>query len=230
MAERSQGPSTVCRVGIVEDHCLTITGLRQVLAAEPGLELVADAATVTQLLAITSDLDLAVLDLRLPDGSSPADNVEQLRRVGIPTLVLTSGDDPYLIRAAARAGVLGVVLKAAEEKILTAVIRNAAQGQGFPTAEWAAAIDDDAELGEVGLTPRQRDVLAYFADGMSADKVARKTGLSENTVNDYLRRIRLKYAESGRRAPSKIDLYKRALEDGWLPRPLPHWPPRRHQP
>lgn len=219
----SHDQSSGCRVGIVEDHCLTITGLRQVLAAEPGLELVADAPTVTELLALTSDLDLVVLDLRLPDGSSPADNVEQLRRVGIPTLVLTSGDDPYLIRAAARAGVLGVVLKTAAAQTLTTAIRTAAQGQAVLTWEWAAAIDDDTRLDEIKLPPRQREALAYFADGMSAKQVARKMDISEQTVNEYLIRIRMRYAEARRPAPSKIDLYKRAVEDGWLPMPQPRW-------
>ena len=97
------------RIGVVEDHAVAVAGLRQILSADPSLVIVAAAATVADLLADTTDLDLAILDLRLPDGSSPITNVEQLRNEGIETLVFTSGDEPFLVRAAARAGVLGVV-------------------------------------------------------------------------------------------------------------------------
>ncbi|MGV9431750.1 helix-turn-helix transcriptional regulator, partial [Nocardia sp. NPDC003648] len=87
------------------------------------------------------------------------------------------------------------------------------------TTDWAAAIDGDPQLSDVGLSPRQEEVLMLYASGEKASRVARLTGLSEQTVNDYLGRIRQKYADAGRPAPTKTDLYKRAVEDGWLPVP-----------
>lgn len=87
------------------------------------------------------------------------------------------------------------------------------------TTEWAAAIDGDPGLDEVGLSPRQLEVLELYASGEKADRVARLTGLAPQTVNDYLQRIRQKYAAVGRPAPTKTDLYKRAVEDGVLPIP-----------
>lgn len=194
-------------------------GLAAVLADDPLLELVAVADTVAELLAVTDDLDLAILDLRLGDGSTPRSNVEALAARGIPTLVYTGGEDPFLVRAAAKAGVLGIVLKSDPPEDTLAAIRRAAAGEGVPTQDWAAAIDGDPALREVGLTPRQLDVLALYANGEKAATVARMTGLAEQTVVDYLGRIRKRYAEAGRPAPTKTDLYKRALEDGWLPRP-----------
>ena len=62
-------------------------------------------------------------------------------------------------------------------------------------------------------------MLALYASGEKADRVARLTGLTTHTVNDYLGRIRAKYADAGRPANTKTDLYKRAVEDGWLPVP-----------
>jgi DNA-binding NarL/FixJ family response regulator len=62
-------------------------------------------------------------------------------------------------------------------------------------------------------------VLELYASGEPAYRVASLTGLSTETVNVYLSRIRRKYADAGRPAPTKTDLYKRALEDGWLPIP-----------
>ncbi|WKG12432.1 response regulator transcription factor [Nocardia sp. PE-7] len=209
----------VHRIGVVEDHQVTITGLRQVLADETSLEIVATAPSVAELLAITTDLALVVLDLRLPDGSTPAENIERLRAAGIETLVFTSADEPYLVRAAARAGVLGVVRKSERDEVVAAAVRDAAAGKQVPTTDWAIAIDGDDDFTGVKLSPRQREVLALYASGEPAARVARLTGLTEETVNAYLGRIRLKYAEAGRPARTKTELFKRALEDGWLPIP-----------
>lgn len=207
------------RIGVVEDHAVTIAGLRQILADEPEVEIVATAASVTELLALTCDLHLVVLDLRLPDGSSPIANVEQLRAAGVEALVLTSGDEPFLVRAAARAGVLGVVRKSERDDVIAAAVCAAAVGELVPSMDWAAAIDSDDRFAEVDLSPRQRDVLSLYASGEPAARVARLTGLTADTVNAYLGRIRQKYAEAGRPARNKTELFKRALEDGWLPIP-----------
>lgn len=210
------------RIGVVEDHAVTIAGLRQLLTTAPEIEIVATAASVGELLRRTTDLALVVLDLRLPDSSTPAGNIAELRAAGIETLVFTSGDEPFLVREAARAGVLGVVRKSARDDVVVDAIRNAAAGAPVPTTEWAIAIDGDEDLTEVGLSPRQRQVLALYASGEPAARVARMTALTEETVNAYLARIRLKYAEAGRPARTKTDLLKRALEDGWLPIPRRH--------
>ncbi|PPJ36345.1 hypothetical protein C5E45_20030 [Nocardia nova] len=218
MPENSQTVSPR-RIGIVEDHQVTIAGLRQILVGEPTVTITAAAAAVPELLALTTELDLVVLDLRLPDGSSPATNIEQLRAAGIETLVLTSGDEPFLVRAAARAGVLSVVRKSERDEIVAAAVRDAAAGKQVPATDWAVAIDSDGEFAAVNLSPRQRDVLALYASGEPAARVAKLTNLTEDTVNAYLGRIRQKYAEAGRPSRTKTELFKRALEDGWLPIP-----------
>ena len=60
---------------------------------------------------------------------------------------------------------------------------------------------------------------SLYASGEPAARVAQLTGLTADTVNAYLARIRQKYAEAGRPARNKTELFKRALEDGWLPIP-----------
>ena len=212
--------SVPSRIGIVEDHAVTIVGLRGILEPHPDMEIVAAAPTVAELLAITSDLDLAILDLRLPDGSSPAANVADLQAAGIANiLVFTSGEEPYLVRTAAKAGVLGVVRKSEHDVVVVDAIRTALGGGMVGTMDWAIAIDSDPDFAAVHLSPRQREVLSLYASGESAARVASLSHLSTDTVNAYLARIRQKYAESGRPAPTKTDLYQRALEDGWLPFP-----------
>ncbi|MGW4090449.1 response regulator transcription factor [Nocardia sp. NPDC004750] len=210
------------RIGLVEDHESVAIGLAAMLARETDLDLVLTAGTVPELLSAADGapkLDLVVLDLRLADGSSPEDNVRALRDRGIEVLVFTGADNAFLVRSAARAGVLGVVRKSEDVPTVVAAVRRAASGEQVVTTDWAAAIDGDPQLSDVGLSPRQEEVLTLYASGEKASRVARLTGLSEQTVNDYLGRIRQKYADAGRPAPTKTDLYKRAVEDGWLPVP-----------
>ncbi|MGV9415840.1 LuxR C-terminal-related transcriptional regulator [Nocardia sp. NPDC003693] len=211
--------SGVRRIGLVEDHESVAIGLAAMLAPQPDLELVITAGTVAELLAARPRLDLVVLDLRLADGSSPEANVRALREWGTEVLIFTGADNPFMVREAARAGVLGVVRKSEDVPTVVAAVRLAAQGEQVVTTDWAAAIDGDPQLSNVGLSPRQQQVLQLYASGEKASRVARMTGLSEQTVNDYLGRIRQKYADAGRPAPTKTDLYKRAVEDGWLPVP-----------
>ncbi|WP_207837891.1 helix-turn-helix transcriptional regulator [Williamsia soli] len=211
--------NTARKVGVVEDHSSVVLGLKAMLADDSRVEVAGSAGTVTGLLDQGLDLDLVLLDLRLSDGSSPTANVEQLRAAGLETLVFTGAENPYLVRQAAKAGVLGVVRKSEPTDVVVAAIVAAAQGRQVVTTEWAAAIDGDPGLADVDLSPRQRDVLALYASGEKADRVARMTGLSPNTVNDYLARIRMKYADAGRPAGSKVELYQRAVEDGLLPMP-----------
>lgn len=215
------------RIGLIEDHESVAIGLAAMLGPHSDLKLVATAGTVAELLADPAcrgadggpELDLVVLDLRLSDGSSPEDNVRTLRDNGIEVLVFTGAENAFLVRSAARAGVLGVVRKSEDVPTVVAAVRRAASGEQVVTTDWAAAIDGDPQLSSVGLSPRQEEVLTLYASGEKASRVARLTGLSEQTVNDYLGRIRQKYADAGRPAPTKTDLYKRAVEDGWLPVP-----------
>jgi DNA-binding NarL/FixJ family response regulator len=221
--ERDESNGGTRRIGLVEDHESVAIGLSAMLAGEPDLELVATANTVPELLASTSDLDLVVLDLRLADGSTPEDNVGTLRTNNLEVLVFTGAENPFLVRSAAKAGVLGVVRKSEDAATVVEAVRLAASGHQVVTTDWAAAIDGDPGLSDVGLSPRQEEVLTLYASGEKASRVARMTGLSEQTVNDYLARIRQKYADAGRPAPTKTDLYKRAVEDVWLPVPeSPH--------
>jgi DNA-binding NarL/FixJ family response regulator len=207
----------VVRVGVIDDHESVVEGLRAIIEEGDDMTFVAGAETVDQLLRITSDLDLVVLDLRLADGSSPHSNVTRLRDVGVETLVYTSGDEPFLVREAAAAGVLGVIRKSARKAEIQEAICIAASGRQVATVDWAAAIDSDP--GFVDLSPRLREVLELYASGEPTARVANETGLSPETVSDYVDRIRRKYRDAGRPAPTKTDLYKRAIEDGWLPIP-----------
>lgn len=207
------------RIGMVDDHKAPVWGIERILEDHDDMELVASATTVADLLAQDVDLDVVILDLRLGDGTSPRENVAQLAERGIGTVVYTSGEHPDLLRSAARAGTLGVVLKSASEEEIVAAVRSGGRGEEVLTTEWAAAIDGDPNLDAVDLSPQLQRVLTLYASGGTAISVGEELGVAPDTVNEYLKRIRQKYANAGRPTRTKLDLFKRAVEDGWLPMP-----------
>jgi DNA-binding NarL/FixJ family response regulator len=206
-------------IALVEDHALIALGFRDLVASAPDLRLVGMVATVEELGAITEPIDLVVLDLRLNDGTSPADNVAAVHHRGSQVLIYTGAEDRRLIQQAARSGALGLIRKSAEPEVLLDAIRTAASGREVFGADWAAAIDSDDELQDARLSPREQEVLSLYASGETAVSVAQRTGLARETVADYVTRIRKKYAEAGRPAHSRVDLFRRALEDGLLEAP-----------
>lgn len=211
-------PPPQVRIGLIEDHEVVHVGLRGLIATVPGWELAVVARSVREL-ALDAEgprLDLVLLDLRLDDGSSPGDNVTALHAAGIPTLAYTAGEDPALLRTAARAGVLGVVRKSDDVSVLVESIRRALAGEAVATTDWAAALDGDTAIADAQLSPREREVLALYASGETAQGIAEAMGLSRDTIVNYVGRIRTKYALAGRPASTKVDLHVRAREDGLL--------------
>lgn len=218
-------PAGPVRIGLIDDHEVVHVGLRGLIATEPGWELAVVARSVRDLGLSRVNasgesahgLDLVLLDLRLDDGSSPGDNVTALQAAGIPTLAYTAGEDPTLLRAAARAGVLGVVRKSDRVEVLVESIRRALAGEAVATTDWAAALDADTAIANAQLSPREREVLSLYASGETAQGIAEFMGLSRDTIVNYVGRIRTKYALAGRPATTKVDLHVRAREDGLLP-------------
>lgn len=207
------------RVAIVDDHEIISLAVGALITSHADLEYVGYEASVSGLIAKGRRADLVVLDLNLRDGSRPIENVEQLRAWGANVLTFTAGENPFLIREVLRSESLGIVRKSAPAPdILNAILR-AANGEPVVSTEWAAAMDADPDVLTAPLTPREREVLALYASGLGAKSVAHRLNISENTVDDHIRRIRVVYGRLGRPANSKVDLYRRGLEDGYLPLP-----------
>ncbi|TWS20398.1 response regulator transcription factor [Tsukamurella asaccharolytica] len=210
-------------VGIVEDHALIVLGFEASLAAAPDLTFSGHAAGVDELLDRCCP-DVVVLDLLLADGTAPEANIEKLHLGGARVLVYTGSfdTDPYLPRQAARAGVWGIVPKTVSGDDLVQAVRDTAEGRPVVTTEWAAAIDGDPDFNDVGLSPQQREVLALYASGETTSRVAELAGLAPKTVESYIERIKSKYAVQGRPAETKLHMYQRAVEDGFLQAPRRH--------
>lgn len=206
-------------IALVEDHALISFGFRDLIATTSDLVLSGTVGTVLELAALQGPIDLVVLDLRLNDGSSPADNVAAILKMGAHVLIYTGAEDRRLIQQAAQSGALGLIRKSADPEVLLEAIRTAAQGHEVFGTDWAAAIDSDANLANARLSPREQEILGLYASGETAISVAQHTGLSRETISDYITRIRKKYAAAGRPAQSRVDLFRRAIEDGLVEGP-----------
>jgi DNA-binding NarL/FixJ family response regulator len=206
-------------IALVEDHALISYGFRDLIATTSDLALAGMVGTVPELATLEGPIDLVVLDLRLNDGSSPEDNVVAIMETGAHVLIYTGAEDRRLIQQAARSGALGLIRKSADPEVLLDAIRTAAEGHEVFGADWAAAIDSDANLANARLSPREQEILGLYASGETAVSVAQRTGLSRETISDYITRIRKKYAVAGRPAQSRVDLFRRAIEDGLVEGP-----------
>lgn len=214
--------SKVYRLAIVEDHELTRQGLESMLNDNADFNVIASAANVPELftaLGRKRKVDLVVLDLRLSDESQPIDNVEKIEELTDNIVVLSSLESPYLLRQVLKTSVAEVLSKTQPSEEVVAAIRRTLSGKPAISTEMAAAMDGDPLLEAVDRSDRQREVLELYASGEPAKRVARLTGLKQDTVNDYLSRVRQKYSSVGRDTFTKLDLYQRAQEDGFLPGP-----------
>lgn len=211
------GTSMRALIGIIDDHPAVMLGVASVLNAQDDLIVTATVATAADLLTLEQRFDGVLLDLMLSDDSTPSDNLHALEALGAPVLVYTSGDRPALIREAARAGAAGMVRKSELPSVIVEAVRGMIRGDVPASADWAAAIDFDPEFVSAHLSPREKEVLGHYAAGETAERVASLLFISRETVVDHIRRIRSKYASANRSARTKIDLYRRAVEDGVLP-------------
>jgi DNA-binding NarL/FixJ family response regulator len=209
-------------VAAVDDHPIVLDGVSGwVTAAAGDIRVVATAATVDDLLAGPGrDARVVLLDVDLGDGTTVERNVAVIRDAGPAVLVLSAFDRPVAVRSAMRAGALGYALKNEQTGLIREAIREVAAGRDWisPRLAYIFATDDAAD--RPSLSPQEARVLQLYATGMPMKSVARRMCLSGETVKQYLGRVREKYARAGRAAPTKLELYYRAVEDGHLP-PLP---------
>jgi DNA-binding NarL/FixJ family response regulator len=211
--------SVLKRVALIDDHEIVVQGFSQVFGELHDIEVVATSSTVDDYLERGISADLVVLDVRLADRSTPAENVARLRASGALVLAFSDGSDVSLVRSAAEGGAIGVVLKSETLDGLREAIQRALAGENLNPDGWASFFDDVAQPADAGLSTREREALALYAAGAKTALVAEQMGVSPATVVDYIRRARGKYQRVGRAASTKVELYQRAIEDGILDSP-----------
>lgn len=205
------------KVAIVDDHEAVRFGF-ETAAKQFGFELIGSAPTVSDLLEQIQDkgCDVVVTDLSLADGSVVQDNVQRLVAAGPAVLIFSIADKPALMRAAVKAGATAIVPKSKSMAELANAIELAAQGVILNNSETSAMIDTDSEFKWAALSNREKEVLSLYASGMSLKQVAYTLQIKPSSAKEHIDRVRVKYAKLGRQAATKVDLFKRAIEDGIL--------------
>ena len=187
------------RILVADDHPLFREGLRALLAAEAGLEMVAEAATGDEAIGRALELqpDVVVMDLRMPERSG----IEATRRIvqdspHVAVLVLTMFEDDDSLFAAMRAGARGYLLKGAGQDEILAAIRAVARGEAIfgPTLAarliaYFASAPSSPPQAFPELTDREREVLEWLARGESNRRIADRLVLSEKTVRNNVSNI-----------------------------------------
>lgn len=217
-ARTPQAGDRPIRVGIVDDHESVRLGLAAA-CENANFEVICTAATVRELIGSLGrrKCDVIVLDLSLGDGSLVTENVRLMQSTGAAVLVHSIADRVALVREALAAGAAGVIPKSSPTTTVMAAVASVARGEVLNNLEWATAIDADGDFANAKLGRRERDVLHLYASGLPLKTVAIQLGIAHSTTREYLDRIRVKYVEVGRPAPTKVDLLRRAVEDGILP-------------
>ncbi|MBO8193129.1 response regulator transcription factor [Streptomyces oryzae] len=199
-------PAAPVRVFLLDDHEVVRRGLRDLLEAEPDLEVVGEASDAEEALARVPAVrpDVAVLDVRLGSAEQHGDHegIEVCRelRARMPELVcliLTSFDDDEALMDAVMAGAAGYVLKQIKGADLVSAIRTVADGTLLldPGASGRVMARVQARENRAGppelarLTPREREVLALIGEGLTNRQIGERLFLAEKTVKNRISAI-----------------------------------------
>lgn len=195
------------RVFLLDDHEIVRRGVRDLLEAAGDLEVVGEAGTAADALARLPAVapDVAILDVRLPDGSG----VEVCREVrssmpDVACLMLTSFTDDEALFHAVMAGACGYVLKEVRSGDLVESVRRAAAGETLLDPTLTARVlermrtggEEDERLRT--LTDQERRILALLADGLTNRQIADTMCLAEKTVKNYVSNLLSKMGMSRR--------------------------------
>jgi two-component system response regulator NreC len=206
------GPESI-RVVIADDHSVVRRGLRDVLEAEGGFEIVAEAGDIAGARRYVRGHhpDVLVLDLNMPEGSS-LEAVPDIRAENPETqiVILTMQNEPAYARQALGAGVLGYVLKDAADAELVEAVRRAAAGDTYLNPRLGAKVAAEPPPGPPdGLSEREVEVLRMVALGHTNNEIAKELYLSVRTVETHRAHIQQKL-----RLGSRSELVHYALEHG----------------
>jgi DNA-binding NarL/FixJ family response regulator len=195
------------RVFLLDDHEIVRRGVRELLESEGDIEVVGEAGTAEQALArlAATRPDVAVLDVRLPDGTG----VEVCREIrsdhpDIACLMLTSFSDDEALFEAIMAGASGYVLKQVRGNELVDAVRRIAAGQSLLDPTVTARVlerlrrgsEEDEQLS--GLTDQERKLLMLLAEGKTNRQIGEAMYLAEKTVKNYVSNVLAKLGMSRR--------------------------------
>ena len=215
---------------IVEDHPLFGAGLKRVLELEEDIEVVAEARTGKEAVALAEKVqpDVIIMDVNLPEMNglqATREITSRLENVGV--IVITAYHDDEQLFHALRAGAMAYYPKDVQSSELIPAIRQVAQGKYVvgdtvmskpQVASWLLrrfeemALFQDADVVFAPLTPREMEILKLITKGYSNKEIARELHISRQTVKNHMSAILRKLAVNDRTQAAIL-----ALKRGWIP-------------
>jgi DNA-binding NarL/FixJ family response regulator len=184
------------RVMLVDDHRIVREGLAYMLDGIDGIDLVGEAGSGSELLAVIDQIepDVVLLDVHMPEMSG-LEALEQLRRdhPGVKVIMLSMHDQAAYVQQALRLGALGYLLKSTGLDELVRALELVADGKPYLQGELAGAVvtvDHETDLPH--LSPRELDVLRLMANGRENKQIARQLQISEATVKTHVKALYLR--------------------------------------
>lgn len=174
---------------VIDDHEVVRRGVVDVIDADPALTVVAEAASVAEALrrVPAARPDVALVDLRLPDG----DGIELMERIhglvpGVRCIVLTSFDDDDALEAALRAGARAFLLKTVRGNEIASVVRAVAEGRVLLDERTLSRSKSRRDDPTAGLTAAEKHVLELIGEGLSNRQIGERLGVAEKTVKNHV--------------------------------------------
>ena len=206
---------------IADDHAIVRTGLRAVINAEPGLELVGVAAGGYEAIDLAEKLkpDVLVLDLSMPD----LDGIAVIKEIrpkfpDLRILILTIHEDEALLKAALKAGAGGYILKHAAEAELISAIRTILRGELYVDPSMVRKLLSDEVIPPTppststeGLTPRETEVLKLIVQGYTNRQIGEELNISIRTAESHRASLAGKLG-----LRSRVDLVRYARKHGLI--------------
>jgi DNA-binding NarL/FixJ family response regulator len=181
------------RLLLCDDHAVVRAGLRALMSSASGIDVVGEAATGEEALAMAARLrpDVVLMDLQLDGGMDGVTATRHLTEdgAGPRVLVLTMFDTDADVTRAIEAGATGYLLKAEQPDELFTAIRNAASGHTALSSPVADRLLTRLRSPRPALSPREREILGQLARGLGNREIARALFISEATVKTHLSRI-----------------------------------------
>jgi len=209
---------TPLRLFIVDDHAIVRAGVRMLLEAQEGLEVVGEADSAEKASALVKGLtpDIVLVDLSLP-GMNGIDMVKSLKpdTEGVRFVALSMYEDPSYVQGFLEAGGSGYVPKSSVETLLVDAIKAVSRGEYYAPARLLADVAREMASGDpyknVRLTGRENEVVRQIAHGATYREIAEDLGISEKTVATYRERASEKLG-----VRTRAELVRWAIEHGMI--------------
>ena len=205
------------KVLLADDHPLILQGLRRTLEGREDIQVVGEARSGAEVLALTDrrQPDVVLLDLRMPDGDG-IETIREIRRTWpeIKTVILSACEDRESIDAALNAGANAYIIKSVNAVDLPSVLQQVSGGGAIfhaPAPPPASSAEQGAEDGP-GLTGRELTILTAVARGLTTKAISSELWLSEHTVKFHLTNI---YRKLG--VANRSGAVRQAYERGLVP-------------